>query len=146
MSYLVENPEDRFSRDEAQINCYTVPPLAALDQSWPALMLRPPPYERSCQFSAVKEYYQVLELTPNARFFSKRFFAYHHAVNHPHTNIILSFISFSPKMCHKNFENRFTNKHLTSKNVFEYRFLHGEIISRGSHYFPGKKIKVLKFY
>ena len=41
-------------------------------------------------------------------------------------------------MCRKNFENRFTNKHLTSKNVFEYGFLHGEIISKGSHYFPGK--------
>ena len=26
---------------------------------------------------------------------------------------------FSPKMCRKNFENRFTNKNLTSKNVFE---------------------------
>ena len=27
--------------------------------------------------------------------------------------------SFSPKMCRKNFENRFTNKQLMSKNVFE---------------------------
>ena len=27
--------------------------------------------------------------------------------------------SISPKMCRKNFENRFTNKNLMSKNVFE---------------------------
>ena len=26
---------------------------------------------------------------------------------------------FSPKMCRKNFENRFTNKNLMSKNAFE---------------------------
>ena len=53
--------------------------------------------------------------------------------------------SFSPKMCRKKFETRPTNKKLTSKNVFESGFLHGENISKGSHYFPGK-IKVLKFY
>ena len=28
--------------------------------------------------------------TPYARSFRRRFFAYHYAVNHPHTNIILS--------------------------------------------------------
>ena len=44
-------------------------------------------------------------------------------------------------MCRKNFENRFTNKTLTPKNVFEQGFLHGEIITKGSHFFPGKKIK-----
>ena len=52
-----------------------------------------------------------------ARSFRRRFFAYHYAMNHPHTNIILS--SFSSKMCRKTFENRFTNKNLMSKNVFE---------------------------
>ena len=30
--------------------------------------------------------------------------------------------SFNPKMCRKNFENRFTNKNLMSKNVFELGF------------------------
>ena len=34
-------------------------------------------------------------------------------------------------MCRKNFENRFTNKNLTSKNVFDYGFLHGEIVDSG---------------
>ena len=28
--------------------------------------------------------------TPNATSFGRRFFAYHHAMKHPHTNIILS--------------------------------------------------------
>ena len=46
-------------------------------------------------------------------------------------------------MCRKNFENRFINKNLTSKNVFDYGFLHGEIVSKGSHYFP-EKIKSCK--
>ena len=46
-----------------------------------------------------------------------------------------------PKKCHKNFENGFTNKGLMSKNNFEYGFLHGEIESKGSHYFPRKKFK-----
>ena len=49
--------------------------------------------------------------------------------------------SFSPKICRKSFENRFTNKNLISKNGFELEFLHGEIVSKGSHYFPGKKKK-----
>ena len=34
--------------------------------------------------------------------------------------------SFSPKMCRKNFENRFTNKKLMSKNVFEMGFCIGK--------------------
>ena len=34
--------------------------------------------------------------------------------------------SFSPKMCRKTFENRFINKYLTSKNVFEYGFCIGK--------------------
>ena len=34
--------------------------------------------------------------------------------------------SFSPKMCRKNSENRFTNKNLTSKNVFELGFCIGK--------------------
>ena len=33
--------------------------------------------------------------------------------------LIMIWHSFSPKMRRKTFENRFTNKHLTSKNVFE---------------------------
>ena len=78
------------------------------------------------------------ESTPYARSFRRRFFAFRYAVNHPHTNIIMIKHSFSPKMCRKNFENRFTNKTLTSKNVFEQGLLHGEIFSKGSHYFPGK--------
>ena len=43
-------------------------------------------------------------------------------------------------MCHKKFDNRFTNKNLTSKNNFEQGFLHVEIEfeREGSHYFPGK--------
>ena len=32
----------------------------------------------------------VYKCTPYARSFRRRFFAYHHAVNHPHSNIILS--------------------------------------------------------
>ena len=32
----------------------------------------------------------VLHITLFARSFRRRFFAYHYAVNHPHTNIILS--------------------------------------------------------
>ena len=47
-------------------------------------------------------------------------------------------------MCRKNFENWFTNKSLTSKNVSEKGFLHGEIVTKGSHYFPGKKKKKKK--
>ena len=31
--------------------------------------------------------------TPYARSFRRKFFAYHHAVNHPHTNIILPWLS-----------------------------------------------------
>ena len=48
-------------------------------------------------------------------------------------------------MCRKNFENRFTNKNLTSKNRFEWGFLNGEIVSKGIHYFPGtiKSCKIL---
>ena len=34
--------------------------------------------------------------------------------------LIMTKHSFSPKMHRKNFENRFTNKNLMSKNVFEY--------------------------
>ena len=34
--------------------------------------------------------------------------------------------SFSPKMCRKNFENRFTNKKFMSKNVFELGFCIGK--------------------
>ena len=34
--------------------------------------------------------------------------------------------SFSPKMCHKNLENRFKNKDLMSKNVFELGFCIGK--------------------
>ena len=78
--------------------------------------------------------------TPYARSFRRRFLAFYYAVNHAPTDIIPSLYhhSFSPKMCRKNFENLFTNKYLTSQNVFEQGFLHGEIVSKGSHYFPGK--------
>ena len=51
----------------------------------------------------------------------------------------------SPKMCRKKFENRFTNKNLTPKSVFELVFLHGQNVSKGSHYFL-RKVKVLIFY
>ena len=53
---------------------------------------------------------------------------------------------FSPKMCHKKFENRFTNKNLTSKNVFEKRFLHAEIVSRVQVTIFWKIMKVFIFY
>ena len=35
-------------------------------------------------------YHSVIAITPYARSFRRWFFAYHHAVNHPHKNIILS--------------------------------------------------------
>ena len=54
--------------------------------------------------------------------------------------------SFSPKMYCKNFENRCTNKNLTSKNVLEEGFLHGEIVSKGLVTIFPEKLKVLKFY
>ena len=59
--------------------------------------------------------------TPYARSFRSRFFAYHYAANHPHTHIILSWFSIPLvlKCAAKNFENWFTNKNLTPKNVFE---------------------------
>ena len=42
-------------------------------------------------------------------------------------------------MCRKNFENWFTNKYLTSKNVFEQGFLHGEkMLAREVTIFPEK--------
>ena len=63
--------------------------------------------------------------TPYAISFRMRFFAYHNAMRHFHTDIILSLFSI-PKMCRKHFENRFTNKNLASKNVFEYRFCIGK--------------------
>ena len=67
----------------------------------------------------VNSHLDRFDFTLYARSFRSRFFAYHHAVNHPHTNIILSRLkikhSFIPKMCRKNFENRFTNKKLMSK-------------------------------
>ena len=57
-----------------------------------------------------QKYLPHLSTTPYATAFRRRFFIYHHAVKHPHT---------SPKMCRNNFENRFRNKNLMSKNVFE---------------------------
>ena len=63
----------------------------------------------------------VFHLTLYARSFRGRFFfAYHQTVKHPHTNIILSWliIPLVLKCAAKN-ENRFTNKQLTSKIVFE---------------------------
>ena len=52
-------------------------------------------------------------------------------------------------MCHKNFENRFTNKNLKSKNVFEQGFLHEKLLAREVTIFP-EKIKsseiLLKVY
>ena len=50
--------------------------------------------------------------------FKRMFYEYHQAMKH-----------------RKIFENRFTNKNLMSKNVFEQGFLNGEIVSKESHYF-----------
>ena len=46
--------------------------------------------------------------------------------------------SFSPKMCRKNFENRFTNKILTSKNVFDKDFCIEKLLAREVTIFPQK--------
>ena len=49
-------------------------------------------------------------------------------MRHPHTNIILSLFSIPLvlKCAAKKIENRFTNKNLTSKNVFELGFCIGK--------------------
>ena len=47
-------------------------------------------------------------------------------MKHPHTSIIMIKHSFTPKMCHNNFDNRLTNKNLMSKNVFELGFCIGK--------------------
>ena len=50
-----------------------------------------------------------------------RFFAYHYAVNHPHTNIILSRVSIPLvlKCASKRLKIVLQIKNLMSKNVFE---------------------------
>ena len=62
-------------------------------------------------------------LTPS---FGNHLFAYHLVLKHPHTNMIIIIVihlhSKSRKKCHKNFENRFINKNLTSKNVLDLVF------------------------
>ena len=59
--------------------------------------------------------------TPYSTSFRRRFWAYHHAVKPSYKKH-----SFSPKMCRKHFENRFSNKNLMSKNVFEKGFCIGK--------------------
>ena len=58
-------------------------------------------------------------LTPLATSFKSMVYAYmyHHTMKHLHTDIILAIFSIyiCPKMCHKNFENLFTNKILYPK-------------------------------
>ena len=63
----------------------------------------------------------VLTTIPYARSFGKSFFAYHYALNHPHTNIILSWFSIPLvlKCAAKNLNIGLQIKKLTSKNVFE---------------------------
>ena len=41
----------------------------------------------------IQELSVYIDTIPYATSFRRRFFAYHHAVNHPHTNIILSWLS-----------------------------------------------------
>ena len=48
-------------------------------------------------------------------------------------------------MCHKKFENWFTNQNLTPKNVFEKGFLHGKMLAREVTVFQ-EKLEVLMFY
>ena len=99
----------------------------------------------STVLAILSAYFRLITVCSNFRLLRMRrwFFAYHHTVNHPHKHIILSWFSIALvlKCAAKIFENRFTNKNLTSKNVFELGFLHGEIVSKGSHYFPEKNSK-----
>ena len=64
-------------------------------------------------------------------------------MNHPHTNIMIKH-SFSPKMCRKNFENRFTNKNLMPKMVLNRDFaLAREIIQKSLTLDSGKFVNFI---
>ena len=65
-------------------------------------------------------YKALVRPTPYATSFRRRFFAYHHSESSAYKYyLIMIVLSFVPKLCRKNSKNRFTNKHLTSKNVLD---------------------------
>ena len=73
---------------------------------------------------------------------------YHHAVKHPHTRIILSWLSIPLvlKCAAKNFENRFTNKNFMSKNVSEKGFWAREIIQKSLTLDSGKFVNFIQTF
>ena len=76
--------------------------------------------------------------------FRRMLYTYHQAMKHHHTNIILS---FCPKVCHKNFENRFTNKQLTSQNIVLNRdFCMGKLLAREVDHSRNISVKLLSKY
>ena len=72
------------------------------------------------------------------------FFAYHHAMTHLHLIIILSLFSIPLVLkCAANILKICLQiKTLRPKMFLSRDCLHGEIVTKGSHYFPGKNYKL----